>query len=129
MKNLKRNDLNVVVSEISRRVNEKNLVKIEKELSKDKNYKKLKKLVDERDELNKKVGLLNVEVNNMVNLIREDKKVYLYNNGKICVNNNVGFNGSNLYNEIMIELMEENGGGIKEVIERMVEKYSELLIF
>ena len=125
MKNLKRNDLNVVVSEISRRVNEKNLVKIEKELSKDKNYKKLKKLVDERDELNKKVGLLNVEVNNMVNLIREDKKVYLYNNGKICVNNNVGFNGSNLYNEIMIELMEENGGGIKEVIERMVEKYSE----
>jgi len=79
MKKLNNNEIEVVVNEIVSKVKEVKLSKIKKVLEVDSNYKEIVSLYDKKYELNKKLELLEKEINEVNVKINKDFKVKIYN--------------------------------------------------
>jgi hypothetical protein len=79
MKKLNNNEIEVVVNEIVSKVKEVKLSKIKKLLEVDSNYKEIVSLYDKKYELNKKLELLEKEINEVNVKINKDFKVKIYN--------------------------------------------------
>jgi hypothetical protein len=79
MKKLNNNEIEVVVNEIVNKVKEVKLSKIKKVLEVDSNYKEIVSLYDKKYELNKKLELLEKEINEVNVKINKDFKVKIYN--------------------------------------------------
>ena len=87
-------EMNVISSEISKRVNEKKYENVKSKLEKDVDYKKLEKLSKEMIELNKKVNEKNKMYSELVMKVRNKfnmSNVYKDNNGdiKVMFNSNI----------------------------------------
>jgi hypothetical protein len=119
-KKLSKEEINVISNEISKKVNEKNLLIIENRLIKNTNYLRLKKLFKERERLNKRNREVNNEITLLNSIIRDDFKINInYMNDKVVINNNM-FN--NYYNDIVLmNIGSENN--IDELMNKIVEKY------
>jgi hypothetical protein len=120
-KKLSKVEIDVISSEVGKRVNEMNVKVIEKKLIKDKNYLELKKLFIEREKLNVRSREINNGINFGINSIRDKYKVYVnyINNEVNVVNNNVY---SNYYNDIVLMNIDSENN-IDELINKVVEKY------
>jgi len=79
MKKLNNNEIEVVVNEIVSKVKEVKLSKIKEVLEVDSNYKEIVSLYDKKYELNKKLELLEKEINEVNVKINKDFKVKIYN--------------------------------------------------
>jgi hypothetical protein len=79
MKKLNNNEIEVVVNEIVSKVKEVKLSEIKKLLEVDSNYKEIVSLYDKKYELNKKLELLEKEINEVNVKINKDFKVKIYN--------------------------------------------------
>jgi hypothetical protein len=86
MKKLNNNEIEVVVNEIVSKVKEVKLSKIKEVLEVDSNYKEIVSLYDKKYELNKKLELLEKEINEVNVKINKDFKVKIYdkNNNYSC---------------------------------------------
>ena len=125
MKKLSSNEVSVLSSEISKRINEVKYEKIKSKLEKDLDFKKLEKLKREIDELNKKVN----EKRNLSNEFNlKIRKKYNINNVYIDINNEMKLNFSinnnnNLYNDIVLMCIGKDFN-VEELINKIVERYS-----
>lgn len=122
MKKLSVNEINVISSEISKRVNNLKYEKIKGKLEKDSDYKKLEKLSKEIFELNKKVSEKNKLYSEIVMKVRnkfEISSVYKNNEGEIKVmfNNNL-----NVYNDIVLYNINKDLD-VESLINKIVDKY------
>jgi hypothetical protein len=79
MKKLNNNEIEAVVNEIVSKVKEVKLSKIKEVLEVDSNYKEIVSLYDKKYELNKKLELLEKEINEVNVKINKDFKVKIYN--------------------------------------------------
>ena len=116
-------EMNVISSEISKRVNEKKYENVKSKLEKDVDYKKLEKLSKEMIELNKKVNEKNKMYSELVMKVRNKfnmSNVYKDNNGdiKVMFNNNI-----NVYNDLVLYSIGKEIN-VDELINKIVEKYS-----
>lgn len=123
MKKLSNVEINVISSEIVKKVNEKKYEKIKGKLEKDSDYKKLEKLSKEVFELNKKVSEKNKLCNELIMKVRnkfEIVNVYKNNEGevKVMFNSNL-----NVYNDIVLYNIGKELN-VEELINKIVEKYS-----
>jgi hypothetical protein len=123
MKKLSVNEINVISSEIVKKVNEKKYEKIKGKLEKDVDFKKLEKLSKEVSELNKKVREKSNLYNEICLKVRnkfEIGNVYKNNEGEIKVmfNNNL-----NVYNDIVLYNIGKDLD-VESLINKIVEKYS-----
>lgn len=129
MKKLNKNEINCIVGEVRRIVNKKKMDEFESKILKDKDYKKLEKLVIEKEVIDKKLKEVNYKINDLVNFIRSkyDNKFFMnvnnYGDKKINIsyNNNV-FNNNNLYCDVVLNNIENENVG--DLIEKLVKKYS-----
>ena len=115
--------MNVISSEISKRVNEKKYENVKSKLEKDVDYKKLEKLSKEMIELNKKVNEKNKMYSELVMKVRNKfnmSNVYKDNNGdiKVMFNSNI-----NVYNDLVLYSIGKEIN-VDELINKIVEKYS-----
>ena len=116
-------EMNVISSEISKRVNEKKYENVKSKLEKDVDYKKLEKLSKEMIELNKKVNEKNKMYSELVMKVRNKfnmSNVYKDNNGDIIVmfNSNII-----VYNDLVLYSIGKEIN-VDELINKIVEKYS-----
>ena len=116
-------EMNVISSEISKRVNEKKYENVKSKLEKDVDYKKLEKLSKEMIELNKKVNEKNKMYSELVMKVRNKfnmSNVYKDNNGdiKVMFNSNI-----NVYNDLVLYSIGKEIN-VDELINKIVEKYS-----
>jgi hypothetical protein len=123
MKKLSVNEINVISSEIIKKVNEKKYEKIKGKLEKDVDFKKLEKLSKEVSELNKKVREKSNLYNEICLKVRnkfEIGNVYKNNEGEIKVmfNNNL-----NVFNDIVLYNIGKDLD-VESLINKIVEKYS-----
>ena len=123
MKKLSVNEINVISSEIVKKVNEKKYEKIKGKLEKDVDFKKLEKLSKEVNELNKKIKEKNNLYNELCLKVRnkfEISNVYKSNEGEIKVmfNNNL-----NVFNDIVLYNIGKDLD-VESLINKIVEKYS-----
>ena len=123
MKKLSVNEINVISSEIVKKVNEKKYEKIKGKLEKDVDFKKLEKLNKEISELNKKVSEKNKLYNEICLKVRNKFdviNVYKNNEGeiKIMFNNNL-----NVFNDIVLYNIGKDLD-VESLINKIVEKYS-----
>ena len=119
-------EMNVISSEISKRVNEKKYENVKSKLEKDVDYKKLEKLSKEMIELNKKVNEKNKMYSELVMKVRNKfnmSNVYKDNNGdiKVMFNSNI-----NVYNDLVLYSIGKEIN-VDELINKIVEKYIILL--
>jgi hypothetical protein len=122
MKKLSNVEVNVISSEIVKRVNDLKYEKIKGKLEKDVDFKKLEKLSKEIFELNKKVSEKNKLYSEMCLKVRnkfEISNVYKNNEGEIKVmfNNNL-----NVYNDIVLYNINKDLD-VESLINKIVEKY------
>ena len=122
-KKLSKVEMNVISSEIVKKVNEKKYEKIKGKLEKDVDFKKLEKLSKEVFELNKKVSEKNKLYNEIVMKVKnkfEIVNVYKNNEGevKVMFNNNL-----NVYNDIVLYNINKDLD-VESLINKIVEKYS-----
>ena len=125
MKKLSREEMNVLSSEIVKRVNEVKYEKIKGKLEKDSDYKKLDKLNKEVFELNKKIKEKNNLYNELVLKVRNKfdiVNVYkdLNNEIKVMFNSN---NNMNVYNDLVLYSINKDLD-VESLINKIVEKYS-----
>ena len=116
-------EMNVISSEISKRVNEKKYENVKSKLEKDVDYKKLEKLSKEMIELNKKVNEKNKMYSELVMKVRNKfnmSNIYKDNNGdiKVMFNSNI-----NVYNDLVLYSIGKEIN-VDELINKIVEKYS-----
>jgi hypothetical protein len=122
-KKLSKVEMNVISSEIVKKVNEKKYEKIKGKLEKDVDFKKLEKLNKEISELNKKVREKSNLYNELCLKVRnkfEIGNVYKSNEGEIKVmfnNNNL-----NVYNDLVLYSIGKELN-VEELINKIVEKY------
>ncbi len=122
MKKLSMSEMNVLSNEISKKVNEVKYEKIKVKMEKDVEFKKLEKLNNEVNDLNKKVKEKMNVYNEMVNKIKSKyniSNVYRDNNNEIkCM-----FGMVNVYNDIILYNIGKELN-VDELINKLVEKYS-----
>jgi len=130
MKKLKSSEINVLVNEVIRRIgevdNEKGLDRLESKVGKDKDYKRLKVIVEKLEVLNREVRVLNSEMNYKISLLRDRFDINYYNDGKggLKVNGNMR---NNLWEKISnkVNLMNIEGKDVESMIEKLVEEFGE----
>ena len=118
-------EMNVISSEISKRVNEKKYESIKGKLEKDVDFKKLEKINKEINELNKKVNEKRNLNNELVNKVRNKYNIMNVsidsnNEIKVMFNNN-GYNS--YYNDIVLYNIGKELN-VEELINKLVDKYS-----
>ena len=122
MKKLSMNEMNVLSNEISKKVNEVKYEKIKGKMEKDVEFKKLEKLNNEVNDLNKKVKEKMNVYNELVNKVKSKyniSNVYSDNNNEIkCM-----FGMVNVYNDIILYNIGKELN-VDELINKLVEKYS-----
>ena len=122
MKKLSMNEMNVLSNEISKKVNEVKYEKIKGKMEKDVEFKKLEKLNNEVNDLNKKVKEKMNVYNELVNKVKSKyniSNVYRDNNNEIkCM-----FGMVNVYNDIILYNIGKELN-VDELINKLVEKYS-----
>ena len=122
MKKLSMNEMNVLSNEISKKVNEVKYEKIKGKMEKDVEFKKLEKLNNEVNDLNKKVKEKMNVYNELVNKVKSKyniSNVYRDNNNEIkCM-----FGMVNVYNDIILYNIGKELN-VDELINKLVDKYS-----
>ena len=116
-------EMNVISSEINKKVNDLKYENVKSKLEKDVDYKKLEKLSKEMIELNKKVNEKNKMYSELVMKVRNKfnmSNVYKDNNGdiKVMFNSNI-----NVYNDLVLYSIGKEIN-VDELINKIVEKYS-----
>lgn len=126
MKKLNVNEMNVISSVVSKKVNDLKYEKIKSKIEKDVDYKKLVKISKEKELLSKKLSEINKLNNDLVIKIRNKfniNNVFIDNNSEIKVMfNNVNYN--NIYNDIILFGIDKELN-VNDLINKLVEKYSE----
>ena len=115
-------EMNVISSEINKKVNDLKYENVKSKLEKDVDYKKLEKLSKEMIELNKKVNEKNKMYSELVMKVRNKfnmSNVYKDNNGdiKVMFNSNI-----NVYNDLVLYSIGKEIN-VDELINKIVEKY------
>jgi len=129
MKKLKVNEINVVVSEVIRRIGEvesdNGLRELESKVSKDKDYKRLKVIVERLDVIRKEMNLLNSEMNYKVSVLREKFDISYYSDGLGGLRVNV-VKSNNLYSKVYnkVSLMNVGGKDVESMIDELVKEFS-----
>ena len=122
MKKLSMNEMNVLSNEISKKVNEVKYEKIKGKMENDVEFKKLEKLNNEVNDLNKKVKEKMNVYNELVNKVKSKyniSNVYRDNNNEIkCM-----FGMVNVYNDIILYNIGKELN-VDELINKLVDKYS-----
>ena len=116
-------EMNVISSEINKKVNDLKYEKIKSKLEKDIDYKKLDKLSKEVYDLNLKLNEKRNVYNDLVMKVKMKfnmNNVYRDNNGEIKVmfNSNI-----NVYNDLVLYSIGKEIN-VDELINKIVEKYS-----
>ena len=116
-------EMNVISSEINKKVNDLKYEKIKSKLEKDIDYKKLDKLSKEVYDLNLKLNEKRNVYNDLVMKVKMKfnmNNVYRDNNGEIKVmfNSNI-----NVYNDLLLYSIGKEIN-VDELINKIVEKYS-----
>jgi hypothetical protein len=132
MKKLSRNEVNVVANVVSKKINDIKTEANKKIIAKDKMYLQWLKLSKEKEELQKRLGEMNNEVNKVQREIQSKFKLSLgyykeYITGEYKVSiYNVAENNSNYYSQVSDDIVLmgiDNDLNIDELIDKLVDKY------
>jgi seryl-tRNA synthetase len=129
MKKLNRNEMEVLSNVIVSKINERKVKEVEGKLEKDVDFKKLKKLSEEINEMNKKLSVLNKNYNEVCLKVRnkfDDINIWRDGNNndlKINFNNNNNYNNVKIYNDLVLNSI-GNDFNVDELVNKIVEKYS-----
>jgi hypothetical protein len=128
MKKLSKNEMEVLSNVIVSKINEKKVKEVEGKLGKDVDFKRLKKLSEEMNEMNKKLSVLNKNYNEVCLKVRNKFDISSIwrdsNNSDLKINfNNNNINNVKIYNDLVLNSI-GNDFNVDELVNKIVEKYS-----